>query len=770
MRPYLAVLKDSFREALASRVLWIVMILTTVVLLAAAPLGLREEKSSRLRRSSVRNWPALVAKIDQELREGGPSPGSQIAVRLSNELKAALDESLKESPPQISGDILDALIDELNGLLPDPTFYDPDAWRNADLGEEAGELLARGVGRLNPEEVARLNRLLIRAAYPDEVAREDGTAIWISYLVFKPAGPLSFTKAQMTTVIKAVLAFIINYIVGVFSVFAAILVTSSIIPQTFEAGAIDLLLSKPVSRTLLFLTKFLGGCAFIGLNAAYFIVGLWLIVGARFGIWSNSLLLCIPVILFLFSVYYSVSALAGVLWRNAIVSVVVTIIFWGGCFGLWAAKTFVDGGYIDLHRLVKLIPADNNLLAVDESQGVFVWRPNDSTWHEVFADENQTPGPMGIVVRFPLTGLTYDAHRDRLLGMQMPPGGGMSLFPPAPTLVEGSRADGWTRKKGPAPPAGALALGVTPGGEVVAVARGAVYRLRGAKPSGGGKPPSEPKSASKNEKFVRSGPDPALRLEPTATVAIDPEAGAIAIFNQGVVTVLELAESGKYVRKIEKEIDAAKDAKSAVLAFSGKTILLGLADGRVLILDAVDLVLKNESRPEGETAPRFAAAAAGGRWFSVVFHNRRLWLYDSREGRTVASSFTGQGNISAAAFAGPDRLLVADRGTRVTRYQLDSLRAEERHAPAMSNLEIGYYYGLLPIYTIFPKPGELGKTVTYLLRDTNDKKQEETLDPRPPDLSRPQESVDVAAPVWSSIAFLSVMLTLSCLYVWRTDF
>ena len=32
------------------------------------------------------------------------------------------------------------------------------------------------------------------------------------------------------------------------------------------------------------------------------------------------------------------------------------------------------------------------------------------------------------------------------------------------------------------------------------------------------------------------------------------------------------------------------------------------------------------------------------------------------------------------------------------------------------------------------------------------------------------KTVNVAGPVWSSVAFLSVMLTLACLYVWRTDF
>ena len=37
-------------------------------------------------------------------------------------------------------------------------------------------------------------------------------------------------------------------------------------------------------------------------------------------------------------------------------------------------------------------------------------------------------------------------------------------------------------------------------------------------------------------------------------------------------------------------------------------------------------------------------------------------------------------------------------------------------------------------------------------------------------MSQRQESVNVAGPVWSSLAFLVVMLTLSCVYVGRTDF
>ena len=38
MRPYLAIIKDSFREVLASRVLWILLALITLTLLVIAPL------------------------------------------------------------------------------------------------------------------------------------------------------------------------------------------------------------------------------------------------------------------------------------------------------------------------------------------------------------------------------------------------------------------------------------------------------------------------------------------------------------------------------------------------------------------------------------------------------------------------------------------------------------------------------------------------------------------------------------------------------------
>ena len=114
-----------------------------------------------------------------------------------------------------------------------------------------------------------MNRLLIEAAFPAHFRSRSPHSISVTYLGMDASEPLPFSKQQADSFIKEwVLTTTMSWIVGMFGMIAAILVTSTIIPQMFEPGSITLLLSKPVSRSLLFISKFLGGCAFILLNVA----------------------------------------------------------------------------------------------------------------------------------------------------------------------------------------------------------------------------------------------------------------------------------------------------------------------------------------------------------------------------------------------------------------------------------------------------------------------------------------------------------------------
>lgn len=770
MRPYLAVLKDSFREALASRVLWILMIVITLVLLAAAPAGFKEIKATQLKRSSVRDWPTLAAKLEEQGRADAPSPGRQIWPRLSDRLKTELANSAVQSPGELSGELVDELVAELNAAIANPALYDAAAWEHVQAGKEATGLLERmpggpakdgpaGKPGLTGEETARLNRLLIEAAYRSEFRKGESHETAVVY-GWKESDPLALSHEDSTKVVKWGLTQIVNWAVGVFGVFAAILVTASIIPQMFEAGAIDLLLSKPVSRTLLFLTKFLGGCIFIGLNATYFIAGLWLIAGSRFGIWNSKLWLCIPIILFLFAVYYGVSALAAVLWRNAIVSIVLTILFWGFSFGLWAVKSYYEGNSINPNRLIKLIPAGKTLLAVNDIGQVQEWVARNSAWEDVFMSEERMPRFAQILAPRQINGPVYDAARERIVATQTPlPTGAFNLFGPPPTLLVGRRAGAFNRIKAGTAPPGTFALFASPAGEIIAISKGAVFRL----PS---EVPRKPKSKEPEEKFVRIGPEPALRLDASAAAAMNPDSGVIALYNRGTVIVLEADASGKYVRKNQVELADVKETESAVLAFGGSTIVAALENGQVLVLDAGDLAVKYKFWPAGDKPPRFAAASPGGRWLSVLFHNHTLWMFDTQQGREARGSFSALGGISAVTFDGPNSVLVADRATRVTRYELDPFRVVEQRAPELDNFALAYYYGVVPLYTVLPKPGELGNLVEYLLTDQS------TMPAglNPSDLSDRRKNVDIAGPIWSSLAFLVVVLTLACVYVARSDF
>jgi hypothetical protein len=117
-------------------------------------------------------------------------------------------------------------------------------------------------------------------------------------------------------------------------------------------------------------------------------------------------------------------------------------------------------------------------------------------------------------------------------------------------------------------------------------------------------------------------------------------------------------------------------------------------------------------------------------------------------------------------FTDADQLMVADRSTRVTKYQLGSLDQVAEFAPKLTAVEMIYYYGVLPVYWLFPKPGELDNTVLYVLEG------DETMDleMNGGDLQAPRAQLRPWSPVRSSLLFVAVLLALACIYIERQDF
>jgi ABC-2 type transport system permease protein len=110
-----------------------------------------------------------------------------------------------------------------------------------------------------------------------------------------------------------------------FGMFLAVFASSGLVPSVLEPGRIELLLSKPLSRTHLLLGRFLGNVLVVSLNSIYLVLGVWTILGVKTGIWSPTFLIAIATTTFIFAVLLSVVVLVGVVFESAAVATMITV-------------------------------------------------------------------------------------------------------------------------------------------------------------------------------------------------------------------------------------------------------------------------------------------------------------------------------------------------------------------------------------------------------------------------------------------------------------
>lgn len=107
-----------------------------------------------------------------------------------------------------------------------------------------------------------------------------------------------------------------------------LIATCSMIPDFVAGGSVELSLSKPISRTRLFLTKYAAGLLFTFLQVLVFAAASFLLIGIRGGEWNPRILLAVPIVTLSYSYLFSVCALTGLLTRSAIFSLIAAMLFW----------------------------------------------------------------------------------------------------------------------------------------------------------------------------------------------------------------------------------------------------------------------------------------------------------------------------------------------------------------------------------------------------------------------------------------------------------
>ena len=779
MRAYLAILKDSFREAVASRVLLIALAGIVVILLLLSPFGLSTDKATELRRSELRQPERLLTKLVNGADEEN-TPQAHLWTLLNDAQHARMRSLLNPNPDEQTrgrrghgaNPLARQLVDQLNELLQIEDFYNADSWNDIKVSQEASELLKQP--GLSESDLQRRNLLLLAAAFSREIDVTESDAISLGYANATVIGPIPLTPSQFEPIFEQIVVTVVGVFLGFFGVFGSLLVTAGVIPRTFEPGEIALLLSKPVRRSCLFVTKFLGGCIFTSLYATVLVTGIWLLLGVRMGMWQHQLLWCIPVYVFLFMVYYSVSAVAGAIWRNAIVALVLVLLFWTGLQVVGVTENILKQRLVKERGIKEIALVGTGILTVDGEQNTYVWTAATSSWEKVF--EESSDGMSGFARRFLASSArfapVYDAANDRIYALQLTQSrfGGFG----APQLVAGYGNEDWERVVLGRLPEVVTTILIGNDGRVILPSSGRIYRyvgqtdqekrradflgnITGGLLSGAGK--------AFQEVQPKNMPD----LGDNFAAAINPTSNELLLFGRGQLHRLEPDEDGKYSLSQSRDFDTESPA---VLDVAGPHAVLALASGNILVLDAKSLETVHEQTLADGVLPRICTAAGDGSSLAVLTHAENVLLFDGKSGQPLAWQPPENGTCSAIAFSPEGQLLVSDGRLAVRKYDVTAGQRMEEWSEPTTWVYQFYDYAIRPLWTILPKPSQLDKFVTYIMSG----EKSVVADGVPPwmanrnNLQQDRDSFDPIPVIRDNVIFLIVMLCLGCLHVARRDY
>ncbi|MEX0824685.1 MAG: ABC transporter permease [Pirellulaceae bacterium] len=780
MKPYLAVIADSFRAAFASRILWLALVLVALFLLVVAPVGYHEVVVSEFSQDEFVGRERVVDSFAKALStdESAPSettPTSRIAEELPDSLQASIVAAVQENgelPRRAE------FVDAFNELLDrESDWYDEALWAGTTRLREQRDLESRPDSELTEVQQRRRARLRLEAAMPGAFRPRPDKAIVFSYLVWDTPVELPVRRAQFHDVVNEyVLPVILRFLLGIVGVLLGILVTASVIPGMLQPGSLHLLLSKPISRPLLYLSRFVGGCAFVFLCVVPLIVGMWLIAGTRLDLWNHRLLLCIPIFMLLFAVYFSVSALVGLWWRSGIVSVAVTVVFWVGCSIVgWGAELF-EGFVSDPARLTRLAvrridqggPQEERIILAGRKDSDFARFNQDTDSWDLLSDSGlagreQVDGPLF------LSDTLAVATRVRNWPAGGIGGGGRTLL-----MLE--QIDQWQPHIGPDLPSGVVEMSVTSSGGLLVLSNGALFhstatRLREeeAKKSDAGRGGL----FSGLTRFLGQGaaafrevtPENAAFQLPLA-LGIAPRSDQVVVYSRGQLSRLS-SEDKEQTWRIEAVGEIEGDtSKPARVAVTDSHVIVFRAEEPAIVCDLQTLAPVGEVRlPERQTVTS-AVAAPSGPLVGALLANGKLARIDTKTLKIDFPSSVDQRSVESIAFeeggllwaaVDIDQLVASDWAAGSVEHRLDAELSTARRIQT---------YLVEPLHTIIPQTGKLSsETVSAIIGGSTSRSMGEGQM-----AEATQERLEVTRPIISCVLFIAVLLTIGCIYIRRQDF
>jgi ABC-type transport system involved in multi-copper enzyme maturation permease subunit len=800
MKPYLGILIDSFWEAVSSKVLWALLALSTFILLALAPFGLTTERSFKFANYDING--AEKSRLLEKLGRGLDGKGSLGIQAISQKLNTKIQERIRKKveDPKSNEDIRTReIVEELNRLLRDKTLYSAEAFPSTGQIDRYKALIDKLPDQIADDELEELNRRLLFATFPVELNPARGEQIWVAYAGFKIGGALPLTRKQIRQFFEpVVLMTVLKLGLAVFIDFIGIIMTSWIIPDTFRSGSLHLMLSKPISRTWLFLSKFFGGCIFVSLNLVYVIVGLYFIAGLRFDIWNHGLLACIPLLLFVFVIFYSISALTGLVWGNAIVCVVSCIVFWGFCFSIGLVREMMHDPVERSQLINRITEIDGHVLTVHESGQLSVWNNEHSIWQPAtdvrssFGSRSLTFGPIhdaerqqfltkSFVQSSPFDPTGNSGQRNIVLvdlsehkqpaGDESSPEETSEVSREPVDLAKLRETGFWTTENGPEiPPQVSNILQV--GDAVVAVCRSGLFRLDlDHKPSAETNKLTDamrkwlPGGGANNEDgpFKRVSPED-FTVTDNTTVAATQSGDGILAYTSGKLSLLRYKDEA-FELLAETKLEG-EGSEAAIVAANGSYCLVARQEMPVEVFDAALQPLGQIELAKGQTPKQWSWIPEAPNQLSLVTQEGAVLRLDCSAKSAQRLKLATSAKITCINWKNEQEAYVGVAPNRVLLVNVKDQSILQDYSPQLRTFEKVYNWVVNPLYKINPKPAAMDDAMAYLL--TGKTTFDENLVTVKLDNSK--RELAVWQPIASNSAFVLIILIICCIYVSRKEY
>jgi ABC-type transport system involved in multi-copper enzyme maturation permease subunit len=388
---FLAILKDSLREALDSKVLYALLILSALVIVGVASISFKPRPAELGVSDIVARFPGAQPNFTNPnpplryqvenfkvIDEKKPWEGEYHFDLVVREVLAKNGEGKEQSPEgffrlivfvsslrkeegKLSAEEKESR-KRLLALQEQAQNMPPDKLRqlfDEKMREEAAQVSPAQMesfvseqlssrGTLQAREVKFVSEAPAEIRFAVETApRAETFRTWPHEVTYGFGAYTSHSDTQIGLLLFGVEDSLIGGVGAAIAMLLATIVTAFFIPNMLRKGTVDLLLSKPVHRATLLAYKYIGGLTFMFLTTLVTVVGVWLALGLRSGLWAPNFLLSIFILTFQFAIFYAVSTLLAVLTRSPIVCILVACFSW---LILWAVGT----GHIVLDAMREL--------------------------------------------------------------------------------------------------------------------------------------------------------------------------------------------------------------------------------------------------------------------------------------------------------------------------------------------------------------------------------------------------------------------------------